>query len=202
MSIAYTGEVSAAGEHEELAGRGINWWGMAFFIASEALIFANLIASYLYLEIRNGNWRPPVDYVIPIVGTVLLLGSSIPIRFAGDAISKGNQRNLKLGLTFTILMGAAFLVGLGIEYYGAIVDKNFTPSSSLQGSCFFALTGLHASHVFVGLIFLFVVLIRSIRGDFIPKKHWAVVAGEMYWHFVDGVWVFVLTVVYLLPLIR
>jgi heme/copper-type cytochrome/quinol oxidase subunit 3 len=50
MSIAYTGEVSAAGEHEELAGRSMNWWGMAFFIASEALIFANLIASYLYLK--------------------------------------------------------------------------------------------------------------------------------------------------------
>jgi heme/copper-type cytochrome/quinol oxidase subunit 3 len=202
MSIAYTGEVSTAGEHEELAGGGINWWGMAFFIASEALIFANLIAAYLYLEIRNGNWRPPVDYIIPIIGSVLLFGSSIPIRFAGDAISKGNQRNLKLGLTFTILMGAGFLVGLFIEYYGAIVDHNFTPSSSLQGSCFFALTGLHASHVIVGLIFLFVVLMRSIRGDFLPKKHWAVVAGEMYWHFVDGVWLFVLTIVYLLPLIR
>ncbi len=113
MSIAYTGEVSTAGEHEELAGRGINWWGMAFFIASEALIFANLIASYLYLEIRNGNWKPPVDYIIPIIGTFLLLGSSIPIRFAGNAITKGNQRNLRIGLGATILMGAAFLVGLG-----------------------------------------------------------------------------------------
>ena len=207
MSIAYTGEISASAEHEELAGRGINWWGMAFFIASEALIFANLIASYLYLGIRNANisnayWRPPVDYIIPIIGTVLLLGSSIPIRFAGNAITKGNQRNLKIGLTTTILMGAAFLVGLGIEYYGAIFDHNFTPSSSLQGSCFFALTGLHASHVLVGLIFLFVVLMRSLRGDFTAKQHWAIAAGEMYWHFVDGVWVFVLSVVYLLPLIR
>ena len=202
MSIAYTGEVSTVGEHEELAGRGINWWGMAFFIASEALIFANLIASYLYLEIRNGNWKPPVDYIIPIIGTFLLLGSSIPIRFAGNAISKGNQRNLKIGLGLTIFMGASFLVGLGIEYYGAIFDKNFTPSSSLQGSTFFTLTGLHASHVIVGLIFLFVLLMRSLRGDFTAKSHWAIVAGEMYWHFVDGVWVFVLTVVYLLPLFR
>ena len=204
MSIAYTGEVSTPGEHEELAGRGINWWGMAFFIASEALIFANIIASYLYLEIRNQNqvWKPPVDYIIPIIGTVLLLGSSIPIRFAGNAITKGNQRNLRIGLTTTILMGAAFLVGLGIEYYGAIVDHDFTPSTSLQGSTFFALTGLHASHVIVGLIFLSVLLMRSLRDDFTVKSHWAVVAGEMYWHFVDGVWVFVLTVVYLLPLIR
>src|SRR6266480_7567013 len=181
MSIAYTGEVSAAGEHEELAGRSMNWWGMAFFIASEALIFANLI---------------------PIIGTVLLLGSSIPVRFAGNTITRGNQRNLRIGLTTTIVMGAAFLVGLGIEYYGAIFDHDFTPSSSLQGSSFFTLTGLHASHVIVGLIFLSVLLMRSLRGDFTVKSHWAVVAGEMYWHFVDGVWVFVLTVVYLLPLIR
>jgi len=202
MSIAYTGEVSAAGEHEELQGRSMNWWGMIFFIASEALIFANLIASYLYLEIRNENWKPPIDYIIPIIGTVLLLGSSIPIRFAGSAISKGNQRNLKLGLGATITMGTLFLVGLGIEYYGAIVDKNFTPSTSVQASSFFTLTGLHASHVIVGLIILVVLLLRSIRGDFTAKKHWAIQAGEMYWHFVDGVWVFVLTVVYLLPLIR
>jgi heme/copper-type cytochrome/quinol oxidase subunit 3 len=204
MSIAYTGNVSVSGEHDELGGRGINWWGMAFFIASEALIFANLIASYLYLEIRNQNqvWKPPVDYIIPIIGTVLLLGSSIPIRFAGNAITKGNQRNLRLGLIATITMGALFLVGLAIEYTGAIFNENFTPSSSVQGSCFFALTGLHASHVIVGLIFLSVLLMRSLRGDFTVKNHWAIVAGEMYWHFVDGVWVFVLTVVYLLPLIR
>src|SRR5438552_14448226 len=155
--MGYSGLVSVPSEHEELAGRGINWWVMVFFIASESLIFANLIASYLYLEIRNGDWRPPVDYIIPIIGTVLLLGSSIPIRFAGDAITKGNQRNLKIGLTTTILMGAAFLVGLGIEYYGAIFDHHFTPKSSLQGSSFFTLTGLHASHVIVGLIFLFVL---------------------------------------------
>jgi heme/copper-type cytochrome/quinol oxidase subunit 3 len=202
MSIAYTGNVSVSSEHEELGGRGINWWGMAFFIASEALIFANLIASYLYLEIRNGNWRPPVDYIIPIIGTFLLLGSSIPIRIAGDAITKDNQRNLRLGLVATITMGALFLVGLVIEYTGAIFNEKFTPSSSLQGSCFYTLTGLHASHVIVGLIFLFVLLMRSLRGDFTAKNHWAIVAGEMYWHFVDGVWVFVLTVVYLLPLIR
>jgi cytochrome c oxidase subunit 3 len=202
MSIAYTGEVSTAGEHEELAGRGINWWGMIFFIASEALIFANLIASYLYLEIRNTNWHPPVDYIIPIIGTFLLLGSSIPIRIAGAAIARGNQRNLKLGLGVTILMGASFLVGLIIEYTGAIFDKGFTPSSSLQGSTFYTLTGLHASHVIVGLVILVVLLMRSLRGDFTAKSHWAIQAGEMYWHFVDGVWVFVLTVVYLLPLLR
>ncbi len=202
MSIAYSGQVSTVEEHEEAAGRGINWWGMIFFIASEALIFANIIASYLYLEIRNVNWKPPVDYVIPLIGTVLLLGSSIPIRIAGSAIAKGNQRNLKLGLIFTILMGASFLVGLVIEYTGAIFDQNFTPASSIFGSCFYTLTGLHATHVLVGLIILSVLLMRSLRGDFTAKKHWAIQAGEMYWHFVDGVWVFVLTVVYLLPLIR
>jgi len=175
---------------------------MIFFIASEALIFANIIASYLYLEIRNVNWRPPIDYVIPLIGTVMLLGSSIPIRIAGSSIAKGNQRNLKLGLVLTILMGTIFLVGLAIEYAGAITDEHFTPASSVFGSCFYTLTGLHASHVIVGLIILSVLLIRSLRGNFTVKKHWAIQAGEMYWHFVDGVWVFVLTVVYLLPLIR
>ena len=201
MSVAHGEQVGTLEEHGEAAGRGINWWGMIFFITSEALIFANIIAAYLYLEIRNGSWAVPTEMTLPLINTFVLLGSSIPARIAGDSIVKGNQRNFRLALFITILMGSYFLGGQLYEYSG-LFGNHFTPQASVFGSSFFTLTGFHGLHVTIGLIFLLIVWLRGLRGDFTAKKHWAAQAGEMYWHFVDGVWVFVFSIVYLLPLIR
>ena len=201
MSLAHGEQLRTLEEHGHEEGRGINWWGMIFFIASEALIFANFIAAYLYLEIRNGNWQLPSEITYPIINTAILLASSIPARFAGAAIAKGNQRNLKIGLFFTALMGAIFLGGQVYEYTG-LFGNHFTPSATVFGSSFFMLTGFHGLHVTVGVLFLVICLLRSLRGDFTAKNHFAVQAAEMYWHFVDGVWVVVFSLVYLLPLIR
>ncbi|HLI08917.1 MAG TPA: heme-copper oxidase subunit III [Ktedonobacteraceae bacterium] len=202
------GPVTQVAEHE-IATRDLAWWGMIFFIASEALIFANLIAAYLYLEIRNGGgWVPPTDsgLILPLINTVILLSSSIPAHIAGTAIGRGNQRALRWGFFLTIILGAIFLGGQFYEYSG-LFAHNFTPSTGLTpqaavfGSSFFTLTGFHGLHVTVGLIFLIIVLIRAMRGHFTPQKHFAVEAAEMYWHFVDGVWVVVFSTVYLLPLL-
>lgn len=199
------GQVMAAVTEHQVAGRDINWWGMIFFIASEALIFANLIASYLYLEIRGGSWRLPngdqLDWRYPLVNTFILLLSSVPVRFAGAGIAKGNRRNLVIGLTGTIILGVIFLGGQIYEY-GSLFGQNFTPQTQAFGSAFFTLTGFHGLHVTIGVIFLLIMLIRSLRGDFTAKNHFGVQAAEMYWHFVDIVWVIVFSTVYLLPLIQ
>jgi heme/copper-type cytochrome/quinol oxidase subunit 3 len=203
----------ARGEHLELAeeehgvevtGHSMEWWGMILFIASEALIFANFIAAYLYLEIRNWNngaWKLPSDITYPIINTIILICSSFPVHLAGRGIARGNQNQLKLGLFLTILMGAVFLGGQVFEYSGLFGNFGFTPQSSIFGSAFFTLTGFHGLHVTVGAIFLLICLIRSMRGDFTAKKHFAVQAAEMYWHFVDIVWVIVFSLIYLAPLI-
>jgi len=175
---------------------------MIFFISSEALIFANFIAAYLYLEIRNGNWQLPSELTYPLINTFILLASSFPAHYlVGKGIAKGNQRNLKLGLFLTALLGAIFLGGQAYEYTG-LFGNHFTPSATVFGSSFFMLTGFHGLHVTVGVIFLVICLLRALRGDFTAKNHFAVQAAEMYWHFVDGVWVVVFSLVYLLPLIR
>jgi cytochrome c oxidase subunit III len=199
------GQVMTAVTEHQVAGRDINWWGMIFFIASEALIFANLIASYLYLEIRGGSWRLPngdqLDWRYPLVNTIILLLSSVPVRFAGAGIAKGNRRNLVIGLAGTIILGAIFLGGQIYEY-GSLFGEHFMPQTQAFGSAFFTLTGFHGLHVTIGVIFLLIMLIRSLRGDFTAKNHFGVQAAEMYWHFVDIVWVVVFSTVYLLPLIR
>ncbi len=207
MSTAHGEPIAAAAEHQA-AGRSLEWWGMIFFITSEALIFANLIAAYLYLEIRNqnGTWSfklptgDHLDFLFPLVNTFILLASSIPVRIAGAGIARGNRRNLILGLLGTIVLGSTFLGGQAYEYTN-LFGQHFTPQYQTFGSAFFTLTGFHGLHVTIGVLFLLICLIRSLRGDFTAKKHFAVEAGEMYWHFVDFVWVVVFSTVYLLPLL-
>src|SRR5438105_367285 len=88
--------------------------------------------------------------------------------------------------------------GKSIPWWG----KNFTPQATVFGSSFFTLTGFHGLHVTVGILFLLIVWLRTLRGDFSAKRHFPLEAAEMYWHFVDGVWVIVFSTVYLLPLLR
>ncbi len=133
MSTIPAEPITGAAEHE-IAGRSLNWWGMIFFIASEALIFANLIAAYLYLEIRgNGTampWRLPngehLDFAYPLINTFILLASSIPVRIAGAGIVKNNRRNLILGLLGTIILGSIFLGGQIYEYT-SLFGQHFNP---------------------------------------------------------------------------
>jgi cytochrome c oxidase subunit 3 len=190
-------------EHGQEGERGLNWWGMMFFLASEALVFANFIAAYLYLEIQNlpkmGGWR--LDNVItPLFFTIILISSSGTVHLAGMAIRKGNMRAYALWIALTIVLGATFLGGQAMEYTNLITGpEHFSLSSSIFGSNFFTLTGFHGFHVTIGVLFLIIVLIRSLRGDFTKNKHFAAVAAELYWHFVDVVWIFVFTLVYLVP---
>src|SRR5690349_12086042 len=107
MSIAHKAQpVGVSGEAPHVESRGLGWWGMVFFIASESLLFANLIAGYLYLRVRQGTWPPPggpqldrpfivggSNFLI-VINTVILLSSSVPMIFAGRATRRGNLRNV------------------------------------------------------------------------------------------------------------
>lgn len=204
MSVAHGEQVRVLEDHGQESGRSMNWWGMVFFISSEALIFANLIAAYLYLEIRNSGaevWRLE-NVIYPAFNTAVLLSSSFFVHMAGSGIRKGNVRQLIIGLAVTIFLALVFLGGQVYEYITLIFTEKFTISSSIFGSAFFTLTGFHGLHVTIGAIFLTVCLIRASLGHFSKEQHFAVEAAEMYWHFVDVVWVFVFTLVYIVPLLR
>jgi heme/copper-type cytochrome/quinol oxidase subunit 3 len=190
---------TAAHEEAHAAARPLGWYGMVFFIASEAIFFANLIASYLYLRLRAGTWPIPVPGVhfelnkfLVGINTVILLSSSIPMHFAGRAAVRGNKRALPWLLLATVVLGATFLSIQLYEY----THSSFGPGSGVFGSTFFTLTGFHGAHVTAGALFLIVCFFRSLRGDFTAKRHFAVQAAEMYWHFVDIVWVFLFTILY------
>jgi cytochrome c oxidase subunit 3 len=186
--------------------RSLGWWGMVFFIASEALLFANLIAGYLYLRVRQNTWPPPggphlekvifeggPNYLI-VINTFILLGSSIPMIFAGRAIRRGDLRKVPWFIALTIIMGITFLSLQAVEY----VTNGFSISDGMVGSTFYTLTGFHGAHVTVGVIFLLVNFFRAARGQLTKEKHFSLQAGEMYWHFVDVVWIVLFTLVYLI----
>ena len=141
-----------------------------------------------------------LEIIFPLINTFILLGSSGPAIIARAGIAKGNKTTLIWGLVGTIVMGTIFLLGQAYEYTN-LFGQHFTLQYQSFGSAFFTLTGFHGLHVTIGVLFLLICLIRAIRGDFNGKKHFAVEAAEMYWHFVDLVWVVVFSTVYLLPLL-
>lgn len=198
MSAVITPETRTEQPEHAPEGRPFAWYGMVFFLASEAVFFANLIASYLYLRVRAGAWPPTIDHLtrpeitIPLINSVILVSSSFVMHYAVTSIKKGNKNGLTIGLGITALMGAIFLGGQAYEY----LHNGFGPWDGLFGSVFYTLTGFHGAHVTFGLLFMLVVFFRAMRGDFSRSHHFAVNAIEMYWHFVDVVWVLLFLVLY------
>lgn len=172
--------------------------GLWTFIATEALFFGMLIASYLYLRVRAGVWpppdTPPRDLLVPIFNSVVLLSSGLTMHGAHLAMRQGNVAVLRGGILATIALGAAFLGGQAFEY----VHAGFGLSSGLLGSTFFTLTGFHGAHVFVGLVFLALIWARAGKGVYSLEHHVGVEASALYWHFVDAVWVVLFTILYLI----
>lgn len=130
------------------------------------------------------------------INTLLLLTSGVTITWAHWALKMRKQRQLLIGMSFTILLGILFLSLQAYEYHEAYTDYNLTLDAGIYGTTFFMLTGFHGLHVTIGTIMLIVILIRCARRHFTPEKHFAFEAVAWYWHFVDVVWLFLFVFVY------
>lgn len=174
--------------------------GMGLFIFSEVMLFASFFTAYFFIRVvQGGDWMPagqelPVG--VAFANSAILLSSSLTMHWALDGIKNNNRKALKAGLVLTILLGATFL-GVQISEYAHL---GFLPKDSAQATAFFSLTGLHGAHVAVGLIILSVVARRAFKGHYGPEKdkHWGVEIPGVYWHFVDVMWIFVFTTLYVL----
>ncbi|HTZ60088.1 MAG TPA: heme-copper oxidase subunit III [Acidobacteriaceae bacterium] len=172
--------------------------GMVSLIVAESAIFAIFVIAYLYYIGKSLNPPYPRQVLeLPIFNTVCLLSSSFTIWLAERALKKGAMAVFNLWLALTIILGGIFLVGTGIEWQKLIYHDGLTVSTNLFGTTFYSLVGLHASHVVVGLTMLLVVLIFGITGKLKTEHARQVETLSLYWHFVDGVWVVVFTVVYI-----
>ena len=172
---------------------------MLALIVAEIAIFGIFVVAYIYYIGRSLSGPYPRQVLeLPIFNTVCLLSSSFTIWLAERNLKRGAMGAFSLWWALTVVLGATFLVGTGREWHKLIYHDGLTISTNLFGTTFYSLVGLHASHVIVGLTMLSIVLIFALAGKLKSEHSRQLEVLSLYWHFVDGVWVVVFTVVYII----
>lgn len=182
---------------EAAGSRATGWWAMLVFIMNEAVLFASLVASYLYIRYNAPLWPmggfPRPELLLPAIMTLVLLSSSVFMHWAQNGIRAGNLSRLRLGLAIAFVLGVIFIAMQAYEYSRAVIS----PFSNVYGSLFFAITGIHGIHVMVALLISAVVQVRAGMNHFNSRRYLAVENTVLYWHFVDVVWLFIFATLYL-----
>ncbi len=174
-------------------------FGLLMFLVAEGCLFLGLFMAYLAYRLTAPVWppegTPERELLLPGINTAILLSSSWVIHQAKPAIQANNVKGLRLWFALAALMGAIFLAGQLYEYS----HLEFGLTTNLFASAFYVLTGFHGLHVAAGLLFILAVLWRSLKpGHYSAQRHFGVEAAEIYWHFVDGVWIVLFILLYLL----
>ncbi len=176
--------------------------GMWLFIVSDAITFSALLIAYSYVRVASEHWPKPfpsASIANATVMTVVLLASSLTMVMAVRGAKMANRGAVVRWLLATMLGGVAFDVlhlreWMGLIEEGVRLFKN-PWGTPLFGASFFGLTGLHMTHVTIGVIYLGVIAAGTARGKFTSED---VEVSGLYWHFVDLVWMFIFPLVYLM----
>ena len=173
-------------------------WG---FLGSECLFFGAFISTYLLYRGRDTiGPKPKQLFDVPFTSctSFILLMSSLTMVLALDAIRRGLDRQFRVWILATALFGLTFIGGQVYEFT-EFYREGLHLSTNLFGSTFFILTGLHGAHVVIGIVWLLSLWARSMQGRLGQDKAEAVEIAGLYWHFVDVVWIFIFTAIYLIP---
>jgi cytochrome c oxidase subunit 1/cytochrome c oxidase subunit I+III len=172
---------------------------MIVFIVSEGFFFLMLVIAYLYFG-RTPGAGPTAASSLNVgrtaLFTICLFASSFTVWRAERGFKRKDRAAMNGWLAVTVLLGAVFLTGQATEYWG-MFERGVTVNTNLFASSFFTLTGFHGLHVCIGLIALLIVLGLTRRGEARDFQSPALATVGLYWHFVDGVWVVVFSVIYL-----
>jgi len=187
--------------------------GMWVFLVTEIMFFGGLFTAYVVYRTFNpaafADASSHLDITLGGVNTAVLICSSLTMALAVHGAQVGNRKALIIFLIITSLLGLTFLGIKGIEY----ADKfkhHLVPGSGfaypgtaarqvqLFFSLYFAMTGLHALHMIIGIGVMAVLLVKACRGAYTPAYHTPVEVSGLYWHFVDIVWIFLFPLLYLL----
>ena len=191
---------SAAG-HQSTTGISNTKLAMWLFLGSECLLFGGLISTYMLYRNRQGDAIGPDQlWDIPFTSATsfVLLMSSLTMVLAVSAAKRKQERNTRLWLTVTALLGALFLAGQVYEFT-VFYREGLGFTTSLFASSFYTLTGFHGVHVAVGIIMLMSLVGMLRKGRIVGDKAETVEMVGLYWHFVDVVWIVIFTLVYLIP---
>jgi len=180
-------------------------FSMWCFLGTETVIFGGLIANALLqwiLERQAGHTANELMHhfsslMIVSGNTFILLASSLFVVLALAAIQRGDKGKLALWLFMVALFGALF-IGIQAYEYNALFAEEFTLEASPFSQAFFILTGFHGLHVAAGVLWALILVVNTLVGGFSQKEHMGVEVFGLYWHFVDVVWIFIFTLVYLI----
>tara|TARA_B110000438_G_scaffold187323_1_gene179017 strand:+ start:434 stop:1039 length:606 start_codon:yes stop_codon:yes gene_type:complete len=187
--------------HETGTGISNNKLLMWVFLGSECLLFGGLISTYLIYRGRFAEGPAPGDiFDIPFtsVSSFVLLMSSLTMVLSLSSLQRGDIRNNRLWLLTTALLGALFVGGQVYEFT-TFLREGLGYTTSPFSSAFFTLTGFHGVHVSLGIVMLMSLYVSSMRGNLRREQSETVEIIGLYWHFVDVVWIFIFTVIYLVP---
>lgn len=190
---------------EPLGGVEASKFAMWCFLGTEVVIFGGLIANAIYhwlverqLGITANEYLHKFSSLIIVsVNTFILLASSLFVVLALSAIQRGDRGKLVFWMSMVALAGAVFL-GIQVYEYSVLYAEGFTLEANQYSQAFFVTTGFHGAHVLVGVLWALVVLVGGLRGTFTPGEHTGVEIFGLYWHFVDVVWIFIFTLLYLI----
>jgi cytochrome c oxidase subunit 3 len=189
--------------------------GMWVFLVTEIMFFGGMFTAYTAYR----AWYPNVfavassslNAVIGAVNTAVLLCSSFTMVMAVRAASMGARKALIIFLILTMFLGCVFL-GIKAYEWKEKFDEHHVPGPTfhLEGetaqgqgqamlffSLYFAMTGLHAAHMVVGVGLMLFLLRRAYLGHYTPAYWTPVDIGGLYWHFVDIIWIFLFPLLYL-----
>lgn len=186
-------------EKATLEGRNkiLGFW---LFLGGETVLFGTLFGTFLALR-NQAAGGPTADelFQLPIVAlaTLILLTSSLMSVFAIQAMHRQEIGKILVWLFWTVLLGAAFL-GLEIYEFFHYVHEEHGFTTSAFSSSFYALVGFHGGHVLFGVLWITLLMFQLKKKGLTTVTAPKVYVAGLYWHFIDVVWVFIFTLVYLL----
>ncbi|HEY5725160.1 MAG TPA: cytochrome c oxidase subunit 3 family protein [Methylomirabilota bacterium] len=213
MSEAAHHHPALAHHFEDLDGqKEASSLGMWLFIAQEVMFFGGLFLAYtVYRNLYPAAFAEAshhLDWKLGGINTAVLILSSLTMALAVRAAALGHRKQIVLFLILTVVLGSIFL-GVKVVEYGDKFEHHLVPGPHFQFagpnarpaqifySLYFAMTGLHALHMIIGIPILLLLAWKAHRGAYGPAYHTPVEMTGLYWHFVDIVWIFLFPLLYL-----
>ena len=181
-------------EHSYDYKAGTNRLGLWLFLISDTFVFGGLMVVRINLL---GLTRPELNQLLGLAVTAVLLISSFFMNRGETLMHNGDRKGFLLNTAITFVLGLGFLLGVVLVEWRLAIHEGMTPDSGPAGAAFFMMTGMHAFHVFTGLILLAIVMANARRGLY-DEKNYPIEAAAVYWHFVDVVWIFFYPALYLI----
>jgi cytochrome o ubiquinol oxidase subunit 3 len=186
--------------HDHHDQEGMKVFGFWLFLITDVILFGTLFATFVVLRLNTAGGPTGADLIeLPgiIASTFILLTSSFTSGIALLEMNRGNKKGLIIWLIITALLGASFIY-LEVTEFIHLVHEGATIGTSAYWSSFFTLVGTHGLHVSVGLVWMAALIIQLARRGITDVTKRKVNVISLYWHFLDVVWIFVFTIVYLM----